>query len=128
MKPTSRERQELRKEYTKEVDRMLRCLRDAGVAATDDEAVLAWATYSDDLCAGWLGIPDDDEALREILVKYLPGAKSRVWRVTCVDAGDGSGDSIVPLPSELLAQLGWAIGAELSIERADDGSLVLRRI
>ncbi|MFV8624499.1 AbrB/MazE/SpoVT family DNA-binding domain-containing protein [Ralstonia pseudosolanacearum] len=128
MKPTFRERQELRNEYAKEVNRMLRCLRDAGTTATDDEAVLAWATYSDDLCAGWLGLPEDDAALREILVKYLPGAKSRVWRVTGVDAGDGSGDFIVPLPSELLAQLGWAIGDELEIERADDGSLVLRRI
>lgn len=127
MKPSFRERQELRNEYVKEVDRMLRCLQHAGVKATDDEAVLAWATYSDDLCASWLGLPKEDAALQEILVKYLPGAKSRVWRVTVVDAGDGSGDFIVPLPSELLALLGWAIGVELVIERADDGSLVLRR-
>ncbi|AXW63912.1 hypothetical protein CJO94_19120 (plasmid) [Ralstonia solanacearum] len=77
---------------------------------------------------GWLKLPEDDTDLREILDKYLPSAKSRIWPVTAIKAGDRSGHFIVPLPSELLARLGWEIETALSIETADDGSLVLRRI
>ena len=128
MKPTFLECQELKKAFAKEIGRMQRCVQDAGFTITDDEAVLAWVTYSDDLCAGWLGLPEGDADLRDILVKYLPGAKHQVWRVTGIKSGDGSGDVFVPLPSDLLVRLGWEIGTELSIEQADDGSLVLRRI
>lgn len=128
MKPTFVECQKLKKEFANEVGRMKKCLQDAGSTITDDEAVLAWAAYSDDLCAGWLALPEDDTDLREILIKYLPTAKSLVWRVTGIEAGDGSGDLFVPLPSDLLVRLGWEIGTELSIEQADDGSLVLRQI
>jgi hypothetical protein len=32
------------------------------------------------------------------------------WRVVCQDPGDGSGDVIVELPSELLEKLGWTLG------------------
>ncbi|CAJ0733080.1 MULTISPECIES: hypothetical protein [Ralstonia] len=128
MKPTFLECQKLKKEFANEVDRMKKCLQDAGATITDDEAVLAWAAYSDDLCAGWLALPEDDATLRETLIKYMPRAKPHVWRVTSIEAGDGSGDFFVPLPSHLLVRLGWEIGTELSIEQADDGSLVLRRI
>lgn len=128
MKPTFRERQELKKEFAKEVDRMLGRARDAGFTVTDDEAVLAWAMYSDDLCAGWLSLPENDTNLREILVKYLPRAKSQIWPMTSIKAGDRSGHFIVPLPAELLVRLGWGIETELSIDTPDDGSLVLRRI
>lgn len=128
MKPTFLECQKLKKEFANEVDRMKKCLQDAGATITDDEAVLAWAAYSDDLCAGWLALPEDDATLRETLIKYMPRAKPHVWHVTSIEAGDGSGDFFVPLPSHLLVRLGWEIGTELSIEQADDGSLVLRRI
>jgi antitoxin ChpS len=40
------------------------------------------------------------------------------WRVVCKGPGDGSGDVIVELPSELLEKLGWTLGDELTIERA----------
>lgn len=42
------------------------------------------------------------------------------WRVVCQDAGDGSGDVIVELPSELLERLGWALGDELTIEKHEE--------
>ncbi|MEN1775866.1 AbrB/MazE/SpoVT family DNA-binding domain-containing protein, partial [Pseudomonas aeruginosa] len=35
------------------------------------------------------------------------------WRVVCQDPGDGSGDAIIELPSELLDRLGWIVGDEL---------------
>lgn len=47
---------------------------------------------------------------------------SESWRVVCQDPGDGSGDVIVELPSELLEQLGWSLGDELS----DNGKEHLR--
>lgn len=41
---------------------------------------------------------------------------SESWRVVCQDPGDGSGDVIIELPTELLEQLGWSLGDELSVE------------
>lgn len=43
------------------------------------------------------------------------------WRVVCQDSGDGSGDVIVELPSELLAKLGWTLGDELTVEKSEEG-------
>ncbi|WP_339651046.1 AbrB/MazE/SpoVT family DNA-binding domain-containing protein [Halopseudomonas pelagia] len=43
------------------------------------------------------------------------------WRVACQDPGDGSGDVIVELPSDLLEKLGWTLGDELAIEQGEDG-------
>lgn len=49
------------------------------------------------------------------------------WRVVCQDPGDGSGDVIVELPSELLAELGWTLGDELKVERSkEEISLMLK--
>lgn len=130
MKPTFSERQELRKQFANDVDRMRLCLQEAGFEVTDDEAVQAWAEYSDDNGAGWLVPSESDVTLREILVKYVKDVRSRaIWRVTGAEATDGSGDFIVPLPLELSEQLGWKIGDELSIERVEPaGSLRLRRV
>lgn len=50
------------------------------------------------------------------------------WRVECQDPGDGSGDVIVELPSELLEKLGWTLGDELAIGTGEDGiSLKLKQ-
>lgn len=50
------------------------------------------------------------------------------WRVVCQDPGDGSGDVIVDLPSELLEKLGWTLGDELGIEKTEEGiSVKLKR-
>lgn len=45
---------------------------------------------------------------------------SESWRVVCQDPGDGSGDVIVELPSELLQQLGWGLGDELTVEAEEE--------
>lgn len=45
---------------------------------------------------------------------------SESWQFVCQDPGDGSGDVIVELPSELLEQLGWSLGDELSIEAGEE--------
>lgn len=49
------------------------------------------------------------------------------WLVGSVDAGDGSGDMIVNLPTDLLTQAGLGIGDELSVE-VENGVVVLRPI
>ncbi len=45
---------------------------------------------------------------------------SECWRVVCQDPGDGSGDVILELPSELLERLGWSLGDELSVEAGEE--------
>jgi len=54
--------------------------------------------------------------------------KSESWRVVCQDPADGSGDVIVELPPELLEQLGWGLGDELSVEAGEENiSLKLKQ-
>ena len=45
---------------------------------------------------------------------------SENWQVVCQDPGDSSGDVIIELPSELLEQLGWSLGDELSVEAGEE--------
>ena len=53
--------------------------------------------------------------------------KSETWTVRCQDTADGSGDFIVDLPPELLAEMGWGLGDILTVE-VIDGALVLKPI
>jgi len=45
--------------------------------------------------------------------------------VKCQDPGDGSGDVIIDLPSDVLASLDLGLGDSLSVELID-GSIVLK--
>lgn len=47
------------------------------------------------------------------------------WRLVCQDLGDGSEDVVIELPSELLEQLGWSLGDELSVE-VGEGNICLK--
>lgn len=49
------------------------------------------------------------------------------WVVESINAGDGTGDMIINLPPELLAQTGLGIGDELSI-KIENGLIVLRPV
>lgn len=48
------------------------------------------------------------------------------WKVTCRDAGDGSGDMILELPDDLLQAAGLAVGDTLEVERDPNDSTALR--
>ena len=48
------------------------------------------------------------------------------WTSVLLDAGDGSGDAIVPLPDGLLDELGWDEDTEIVIEAAEN-RITLRR-
>lgn len=49
------------------------------------------------------------------------------WIVKCLDPADGSGDTMVDSPEEILAKLGLDIGDFLTIE-IDDRAIVLKPI
>lgn len=49
------------------------------------------------------------------------------WTLPLVDVGDGSGDKLLQLPTELLDALGWAVGDELKLTFRESGELWLRR-
>lgn len=48
------------------------------------------------------------------------------WKLTCRDAGDGSGDMIVDLPDDLLQAAGWEEGDSLELKQDPSDSTVLR--
>ena len=51
-----------------------------------------------------------------------------VYQVVPADAGDGSGDVIVPLPDELMTQLGWKEGDTVRTQEIARGTLRLSKI
>ncbi|WP_434570266.1 AbrB/MazE/SpoVT family DNA-binding domain-containing protein [Pseudomonas sp. Z3-6] len=51
--------------------------------------------------------------------------KFQRWTVKCQNTKDGSGDVIIDLPTDLLAELGLGVGDVLTIEVVN-GSIVLR--
>lgn len=127
MMPTFSERQELAVRFAADVARMRRCLQAAGKPIEDDDIVHAWADYSDAVCAGWLMLPETDDTLLTILLKHLPPT-SKHWSATVVDSADGSGDGMLPLPADLLAQTGWKDGDKLRVVMDERGSLILQRV
>ncbi|MCY1279191.1 hypothetical protein D9M68_543300 [compost metagenome] len=48
------------------------------------------------------------------------------WKLTCHDAGDGSGDMIVDLPNDLLQATGWGVGDTLELEQDPNDSTAIR--
>ncbi len=48
------------------------------------------------------------------------------WKLTCRDAGDGSGDLILDLPDDLLQAAGWAEGDMLELESDPADSTAIR--
>ena len=60
-------------------------------------------------------------------MNHVPGTENQRWTVTCQDAADGTGDMIVPLPDDLLSEIGLVIGDTLTVEKQPDGSLTLTK-
>lgn len=53
--------------------------------------------------------------------------KKVLWTTQILDAEDGSGDAIIELPEELMAQLGWRIGDELDFTVVEASHLQLTK-
>lgn len=127
MMPTFSERQDLAWQFATDVARMQRCLQAAGKQAEIDNIVSAWADYSDTVCARWLMLPENEDELLAVLLKYLPASR-QAWQITAVDAGDDSGDIVLPLPEELHVCAGLKPGDKLTIELTESGVLLLQRV
>ena len=56
-------------------------------------------------------------------MNHVPGTENQRWTVTCQDAADGTGDMIMPLPDDLLSEIGLVTGDTLTVEKQPDGSL-----
>lgn len=48
-------------------------------------------------------------------MNQAPGSERKRWIVTCQDAADGTGDLIVPLPADLLNEMGLSTGDTLYV-------------
>lgn len=47
------------------------------------------------------------------------------FRVTLLDAEDGSDSCILPIPDDVMTRLGWKIGDTLAIDKISDGIVVI---
>jgi bifunctional DNA-binding transcriptional regulator/antitoxin component of YhaV-PrlF toxin-antitoxin module len=50
------------------------------------------------------------------------------YEVIVQDAGDDSGDVLLPIPTELLSKLGWHEGDNVDFSLDDRGRIILKRI
>ncbi len=57
--------------FPEDVERIGKILLEKGYWATPDECQLLWETYSDNLCAGWLILPDDDDTVFESIRPWI---------------------------------------------------------
>lgn len=124
------ERVEVAQEFPEHLARMRACLQQAGCYASDNDITLAWARYSDSLCAGWLSLPDNDTDLMQVLLSYLPPASTTEdgsLRLTLQESDDVNGVAVLALPLAWLARLGWIIGDTLLVHEDPPGQLIVRR-
>lgn len=115
-------------EFPEDLLRMRNCLRVIGRTAPDDVLVLAWARYSDSLCASWLGLPENETTLTQILLSYLPEASVPTGDaiLTTLEEAE-TGNAVLMLPLDLLDRLGWKTGDTVSVIEDGGGGLTLRR-
>lgn len=56
--------------YSKDVRRIVNVMKDKGIEITPNEADELWDRYSDDFDAQWLGLPNNDNEIFKIIIKY----------------------------------------------------------
>ena len=52
---------------------------------------------------------------------------SKKFRVTLLDAEDGSGDRILPIPYAVMTEMGWKIGDTLTIDKVSDAMVMVSK-
>lgn len=45
---------------------------------------------------------------------------NKIWKLKLIDPEDGSGEALVELPNDLLAEVGWVEGELLEIEQVEN--------
>ena len=48
-------------EYQNDIDRIVNIFADRGYEISHTDAVHAWEQFSENMCAGWMSLGDDDE-------------------------------------------------------------------
>lgn len=56
------QRAEEMREHRHDIEKIAAVITASGRPTTLDEAYDAWRAYSDSMCAGWMRVPDDDDA------------------------------------------------------------------
>lgn len=60
-----------------DAERIVKVLRENGISLSLNDAIMAWETYSDVLCAKpftlvqWLFLPEDDDTLFRVVMDYI---------------------------------------------------------
>lgn len=57
--------------YPEDIERIGKLLFCEGYWSTPEECQQLWKLYSDDLCAGWLILPEDDDAVLAAIRPYI---------------------------------------------------------
>jgi len=57
--------------HQKDVDFIYKTMNGAGYKLTEEECVGAWQAYSDDMCAGWMGVYFDPDGVIKTVLNYL---------------------------------------------------------
>lgn len=117
-----------------DIGRMKSCLEGAGFTASEQDLASAWLAFSEGSAVKWIVPPSSDDKLLATLLgaraPLLIGAESlrQQWRASLVDADDGSGDQILNLPDDLMAELGWSIGDSLEVSHLSTGEVRLHKV
>lgn len=56
---------------SQDIARIIRVAESADISCSPPEAYLLWRCHSDSWCAGWLGLPESDSELLEIIESKL---------------------------------------------------------
>ena len=60
-------------DFPYDIMRIVRAMADCGFECSELEAQTMWSKYSDDLCSGWINVPDDSElVVRAIRSQFEP--------------------------------------------------------
>jgi hypothetical protein len=52
-------------EYQSDIDRIVEIFADKGYEISATDAVHAWEQFSENMCAGWMSLGDDDEVFED---------------------------------------------------------------
>jgi hypothetical protein len=52
-------------EYQNDIDRIVEIFADRGYEISATDAVKAWEQFSENMCAGWMSLGDDDEVFAD---------------------------------------------------------------
>ena len=54
--------------FPEDIMRIRKVMKDRGIEITIAEADSLWSSHSDEWCAGWLVLPDDDNELARLII------------------------------------------------------------